>query len=118
MKTAESATILAQQWDTLHGVTTFRTFNFEKINAAPWESTTPTPEQLRRNLGCCSFFKSIIGGLIITYIDKAEAGTGFTMDELIFEKLKKHTKKVHRLRIVWIFWLTLAFYAITVPFTA
>ena len=118
MKTADSATILAQQWDTLHGVTTFRTFNLEKVNAAPHESTTPTPEQLNRNMGCCSFFKSIIGGLTITYIDKAEAGTGFTLDELIFEKLKKQTQKVHRLRIIWFFWLTLAYYGITVPFTA
>ena len=44
VKTAESATILAQQWNTLNGETTFRTFNFENPNAKAWESTMPTSE--------------------------------------------------------------------------
>jgi hypothetical protein len=32
-KTAESATILAQQWNTLHGMTTFRPFNLWNVDA-------------------------------------------------------------------------------------
>ena len=54
----------------------------------------------------------------MTYIDKAEAGTGFTMENFVLDKLHHQTVKVHRLRFVWWFWIILAFYGITVPFTA
>ena len=116
--TAKTATILAQQWNTLNGMTTFRTFNFQKVDAKKWESTIPSPDQYKRNLGCGKFFKSIIGGLAISFVDKAESGTDFNMYSLLERKLKKQRGKVRRLRFIWYFWMTVAFYGVFVPFTA
>ena len=117
-KSAKSATILAQQWETLNDVTTFRTFNLWNPNANQAESTQPTEQQLKRNLGCCKMFKSIIGGLAVSYIDRAERGVDYNIDNLLYLKLDKQLKKVRRLRIIWWFWLTIAYYGLLVPFTA
>ena len=63
-------------------------------------------------------FKSIIGGLAISYLDKAESGIDYDVDDLVFAKLKKQRSKVRRLRIIWFFWMAVSFYLVLVPFTA
>lgn len=73
---------------------------------------------MRRDYGCCQGCKTLVGGLLTTYIDKAESGTDISMDALLYTKLIKQTAKVRRLRIVWFFWMTLSYYGVLVPFTA
>ena len=96
----------------------FRTFNFWNVEAKAWESTMPSEQQLKRELGCGKMFKSIIGGLAISYLDKAESGIDYDVDDLVFSKLKKQRSKVRRLRIIWFFWMVVSFYLVLVPFTA
>ena len=78
----------------------------------------PTDKQLKRNMGCGKFFKALIGGLAISFIDKAESGVELGMEALLYFKLRKQTKRVRWLRIVWFFWLTFSLYLCFVPFTA
>ena len=99
-------------------MTTFRTFNFWNVEAAAEESTLPSDVQLKRDLGFGRIFKSIIGGLAISYLDKAESGTDYTVEDLVYQKLKKQRSKVIRLRFIWFFWMIISFYLVLVPFTA
>ena len=69
-------------------------------------------------MGFGKFFKALIGGLAISFIDKAESGTELSMEALLYHKLRKQTKRVRWLRIVWFFWLTFSIYLCLVPFTA
>ena len=48
-KTAKEASVLAQQWNTDKGYITFRPFNFEKLDASPYEQTIPTETQLKKD---------------------------------------------------------------------
>lgn len=62
--------------------------------------------------------KSIIGGLAISYLDKAESGMQYSIESLLYNKLHKQSSKTKWLRGIWLFWLSLSLYLLMVPFTA
>lgn len=73
-KTSQKATILAQQWNRDDGVTSFRTFNFLKVDAKVDESTEPMSGQLLRNQGLFQTCQNYNGGVADSYVMRAEPG--------------------------------------------
>ena len=117
-KTAKNATVLAQQWNTLNGVISLRPFNFWNVEAHACESTMPSPQQLKRDQGCGRLLKKLIGGSPIVHIDKAESGTDYELEDLLWCRIRKQKNKVLRLRYIWFIWLMVATYLLMLPFTA
>ena len=117
-KTTNEATILAQQWNTKDGQTTFRCFNFLNHEAAAHESTEPTPKQLKRNDGCFKRCKGYVGGVAISYIERAESGDDYELEDLLFRKLNKNKRKAWWLRLMWYIWMTFGYYCALLPWTA
>mmetsp|Transcript_17489 Transcript_17489/g.22155 ORF Transcript_17489/g.22155 Transcript_17489/m.22155 type:complete len:149 (-) Transcript_17489:268-714(-) len=117
-KTTDTATVLAQQWNTEDGRITFRCFNFLKPDASAKESTEPTSEQLKRNDGWCKRCKSYVGGVAISYIERAESSIEYELDDLLHFKLNQATNMAWRKRFLWYSWMAFGYYCVLIPWTA
>lgn len=120
-KTAAEATILAQQYTKTEGsesYISFRTFNFLKLDAPPDEPTGPTKAQVKRNEGFFKICKSYVGGVAISFIERAELGSDYEMGTLLNHKLDRSVGTTKRRRVLWYIWLACAYYMILLPFTA
>ena len=116
-QTCDKVTILAQQWNTLSGETTFRPFYFYNPKAHRAESTLP-PSYYGLKVEFFQWARQIIGGPALDHADKAEPGTNKGLKDLILANLDQQSWNTLVRRLTWFFWLQLSLFSVCIPFVA
>lgn len=53
-----------------------------------------------------------------SYIERAEPGSDYELENLLYNKLNRSLKIAYRKRLLWYSWMTCAYYCLLLPFTA
>lgn len=59
-----------------------------------------------------------MGGVAVSYIERAEPGSDYELENLLYNKLNSTMKIAYGKRFLWYSWMACAYYCLMLPFTA